>query len=338
MATSLLDWVAHLLRDSDARHAFEDHPHRYAEEHGFHHLSNADVHDVLNLILDGEHQYGNHHHHYPAPHHWEHGHHESGADYLRAYFHDNRDHFQDRWDDDRDRDHDRNDHDRNDHDRNNHDGRWDDDRDHDGRHDTRDVSFERHNTDIDNSVHQRIDTGGRDHDRHDGWGDDRHERGGDFHQTIDNDPVVASGNHSVASGGDIRDSTITSGNRNVVGDHNHAVTGDDNTTAFGSGEANNSNLDHVSTGHGGAISVGGDAHGSDEHNETTTAVHNSGSGSTSVTSAGDHGYANQYADQHESDNSTHSNYEDHSSSDTHNEIDSNNDSRYEDSHDLDVHH
>jgi hypothetical protein len=319
MATSLLDWVAHLLRDPGARHAFEDHPHRYAEEHGFHHLSNADVHDVLNLIVDGEHQYGNHHHH-PAPHHWEHGNHQSGADYLRAYFHDNRDHF--------------NDHD--DHDR--HDDRDHDDRDHDRGFERHDASFERHNTNIDDSVHQRVDTGGRDHDRYDGWGDDRHERGGDFHQTIDNDPVVASGAHSVASHGDIRDSTITSGNHNVVGDHNHAVTGNDNTTAFGSGEANHANLDHVSTGHGGAISVGGDAHGSNEHNETTTLVHNSGSGSTSVTTAGDHGFANQYADQHESDNSTHSNYEDHSVSDTHDDINSNNDSRYEDSHNLDVHH
>ena len=315
MASSLLDWVAHLLRDPDARHAFEDHPHRYAEEQGFHHLSNADVHDVLNLIIDGEHQYG-HHHQYPAPRPWEHGRDERGADYLRSYFRDNRDHFQDH-----------------------------------GEHDeVREASFVRHNTNVDNSVHQKVDTGDHDHDRHgdrwddprwdgDRWDDDRPDHhGGNFNQAIDNDPVVASGHHSVASGGDITGSAITASSHSVVGDNDHAATGHDNTTAFGAGDANQSNLDHVHTGHGGSLSFGGDAYGRDEHNETSTAVHNSGSGSTSVTAAGNHGYANQYADQHASDDSTRSHYSDHTISDTHNDVDSNNDSRYADNHDVDVHH
>jgi hypothetical protein len=301
MATTLLDWISGLLYDPSAREAFQHDPDHYAEEHGFRHLSHADVHDALSLIADGDHSYFGHH--FPAPRHFEHGDHDSGAHYLRSYFHDNHD--------------------------------W----------------FTEHNTEIDNSVHQRVDTGDHDrgwnhdrgddhdwgHDRDWGWDDNRHD-GGDFHQVIDNDPVVASGRGSVAAGHDIRDSTLTSGDRNVVGDHNHAVTGDDNTTAFGSGDATRSHLSHVSTGDGGALSVGGDAHGHSTDNDTTTAVHNSGSGSTSVNAAGDHGYADQFADQHEHDDSTRSNYEDHSSNDSHNDFNSHNDAHLSDSHDYDIHH
>ena len=83
-------------------------------------------------------------------------------------------------------------------------------------------------TTVDNSTNQQIDT-----------------HGGNFDQNIDVHSTVASGDGAVAAGGDIRDSTITtgdhnqvgngniSGNGNVVGDGNHAVTGDGNTTAFG---------------------------------------------------------------------------------------------------------
>jgi hypothetical protein len=317
MATSLLDWISNLLNDSDARDAFDNDPRGYASEHGFHNLSGGDVHDALSLLADND-SYSNHGgHHYPAPHDWDHNDHDGGAHYLRSYI------------------------------SNNHE------------------SFDRGDTNIDNSVHQDIDTGGgrgggwdRDDDRHDGRdhdgrdsdrNDDRNDRddrfdhdrghnGGDFHQVIDNDPVVASGHGSVASGGDIRDSTITSGHGNVVGDHNQAVTGDHNTTAFGSGDATNANLGHTNVGDGGAISIGGDAHGSNTDNDTNTSVHNSGSGSTSVNVAGDHGDANQYADQHESDNSTHSNYEDDSRTDSHNDYNSHNSSDFDDSHDVDVHH
>src|SRR4051812_17974334 len=45
------------------------------------------------------------------------------------------------------------------------------------------TTIEEHETNIDNSVHQNIDTDG-----------------GDFHQVIDNDPVVASGDGAVAAG------------------------------------------------------------------------------------------------------------------------------------------
>jgi hypothetical protein len=181
--------------------------------------------------------------------------------------------------------------------------------------------IEEHNTDIDNSVHQNIDT-----------------HGGDFDQVIDNDPVVASGDGAVAAGGDIKDSTVTTGDHNVVGDDNQAVTGDDNTTAFGSGDATTADLGHTNVGDGGAVSIGGDAHGHSEDNDTSTSVHSSGSGDTSVNAAGSHGDASQVADQHESDNATHTNYEDSSSSDSHDTIGSHNDSNYDSSHDYESHH
>jgi hypothetical protein len=181
--------------------------------------------------------------------------------------------------------------------------------------------IDEHNTNIDNSVHQNVDT-----------------HGGDFDQVIDNDPVVASGDGAVAAGGDIKDSTVTTGDHNVVGDDNQAVTRDDNTTAFGSGDATTADLGHTSVGDGGAVSIGGDAQGHSEDNDTSTAVHNSGSGDTSVNAAGSHGDASQVADQHESDNATHTNYEDSSSSDSHDTIGSHNDSTYDSSHDYESHH
>jgi hypothetical protein len=183
------------------------------------------------------------------------------------------------------------------------------------------TTIEEHNTNIDNSVHQDIDT-----------------HGGDFDQVIDNDPVVASGDGAVAAGGDIRDSTLTSGNGNVVGDGNHAVTGDGNTTAFGSGDATSADLGHTNIGDGGSLSIGGDAYGHNNESETNTNVHNSGSGDTSVNAAGSHGDASQNADQSQHDDSTHSNYEDDSRSDSHDDVNSHNSASFDDSHDLDVHH
>jgi hypothetical protein len=107
---------------------------------------------------------------------------------------------------------------------------------------------------VDNSVNQQIDTGG-----------------GDFDQDIDIDAVTASGDGAVAAGGDIEDSTITTGDGNqvgdgnvmgdgnVVGDDNQAVTGDGNTTAFGGGDATSTEVGgSVSVGAGGAFGSGGD--------------------------------------------------------------------------------
>jgi hypothetical protein len=290
MATSLLDWIANLLDDRDAREAFDRDPRGYAEHHGFHHLSGGDVHDALALLADRDY----HGHHYPAPRDWDHSDHEHGAHYLRSYIHE-----------------------------------------HHG-------AFERHDTDVDNSVHQHIDTGG---DRHHGWdrddddwGDRHHHDGGNFHQVIDNDPVVASGHGSVAAGDDIRDSTITSGDGNVIGHDNHAVTGDHDTTAFGSGDATSAHLGHTSVGDGGAVSIGGDSYGHNEDNDTSTSVHSHGSGSTAVNAAGDHGDAHQYADQHESDHSSNLHYEDDSRSDSHDDLNSHNSYDYDDSHEVNIHH
>jgi hypothetical protein len=146
----------------------------------------------------------------------------------------------------------------------------------------------------------------------------------DLARTVDNDPVI-------------RDSALTTGDGNVVGDDNHAVTGDHDTTAFGSGDATKADLGNSHFGAGGALSIGGDAHGHSTDNDTTTAVHTSGSGSTSVDAAGDHADAHQVADQHESDSSVHSNYQDESHTDSHDHINSHNDLDAADSHDVSPH-
>ncbi|MHA6797174.1 IniB N-terminal domain-containing protein [Pseudonocardia bannensis] len=96
---------------------------------------------------------------------------------------------------------------------------------------------------VDNSVNQQIDTGG-----------------GDFNQEIDIDSVVASGDGAVAAGDDIEDSTITTGDGNVVGDGNSVVNGDGNTTAFGAGNATSTEVGgDVNLGDGAAFASGGDA-------------------------------------------------------------------------------
>ncbi|GAA5158305.1 hypothetical protein GCM10023321_37890 [Pseudonocardia eucalypti] len=181
------------------------------------------------------------------------------------------------------------------------------------------TTVEDHSTNIDNSVHQDIDTDG-----------------GDFDQVIDNDPVVASGDGAVAAGGDIRDSDITTGDGNVVGDNNQAVTGDDNTTSFGSGDATSSDIGHANFGDGGSMSVGGDSSGYNSDNDTNTSVHNSGDGDTAVNTAGSGGYADQGVDQSSQDNSEYSNYEDNSRTDSHDDINSNNQYEQTDSHNVDV--
>ncbi|MEQ3554919.1 IniB N-terminal domain-containing protein [Pseudonocardia nematodicida] len=114
---------------------------------------------------------------------------------------------------------------------------------------------------VDNSINQNIDTGG-----------------GDFFQDIETNSVVASGDGAVAAGGNISDSTITTGNGNIVGDGNSVVDGDDNTVAFGNGSAYS--VGDVSAEDGAGISFGGNASGnksadnSFNTDETTTNVKN----------------------------------------------------------------
>ena len=133
---------------------------------------------------------------------------------------------------------------------------------------------------VDNSVNQNIDN-----------------RGGIFNQDIDVDSVVASGDGAVAAGGDIEDSTITTGNGNIVGDNNDVVKGDGNTTAFGNGDAISTG--DLTTGNGGAISFGGNASG----NDADTNVRNFGDGDTNVATASNGSTVTQ-ANAHVDDDST----------------------------------
>ncbi len=165
-------------------------------------------------------------------------------------------------------------------------------------------------TNIDNSVNQQI-----------------HTDGGDVDQLIHTTSTTASGDGAVAAAGDIDGSQVTTGDDNqigdgnirgdgnVQGDDNHVVSGDHNTTAFGSGAANNATIDHASVGGGGALSVGGQAtgeqHNTDDHqvNETTDA--------TKVDI--DH----SFNEHDESTVGSHNSNDGHFSADSHNEVDNN---------------
>jgi len=174
-------------------------------------------------------------------------------------------------------------------------------------------------TNVDNSIHQKIDTDG-----------------GDFDQNIDNHSVTASGDGAIAAGGDIRDSTLTTGDGNVVGDNNEAVTGNHNTTAFGQGDATNASFDDAHFGSGSGVSLGGDATGSAQDNDTSTSVHG-GDGATTVNAAGDHGDANAVANQAHTESDFDSHVDDHSSVDNHADLNSHNSADFDDSHNTNIH-
>lgn len=289
MATSLLDWILDILRDPDHRQAFQHDPDGYARHHGFGDLSSADVHDALWLIADNQSASFDHHdrgHRDHDRHDGDHNRHDGGHHYPPPHHYDHNEHAG---------------HYLNSYIHNNY--RFIDDRD----------------TDVDNSIHQRVDTDG-----------------GDFHQHIDNDPVVVSGDHAIGAHGDIRDSTLTSGNHNVVGDNNEAVTGSHNNTAFGSGDALHTSFDDARFGDGSAVSVGGDARGESEHNDTSTSVRG-GDGATSVNVAGDHGDANSNVNQEHTDVDQRFEQDDHTRTDDHSESGSHNSIDTHDSHDVDLH-
>jgi hypothetical protein len=176
-------------------------------------------------------------------------------------------------------------------------------------------------SDIDGSTHEHVRT-----------------HGGDFYEHHDNDPVVASGDHSVGTRQGIYQSTVTPGDKNVVGDNDHSVTGNGNETAFGSGDASRTSLSHADFGKGSAFTVNGTAEGHNTHNSTDTSTHSSGSGPTSVSAAGPHAQSHQYADQHEADHSQHSHYDDESRIDRHEISHSHNAHHLHDSHDYTAHH
>ncbi|MFP5069214.1 IniB N-terminal domain-containing protein [Pseudonocardia nantongensis] len=117
---------------------------------------------------------------------------------------------------------------------------------------------------VDNSINQNIDTDG-----------------GDFRQDIDTNSVVASGDGAVAAGRDISDSTITTGNDNLVGDGNQVVDGDDNTTAFGTGDALSTG--DIALDEGSAFSIGGNATGNDSVNDSYNETENTTTNETTNT-------------------------------------------------------
>src|ERR1700761_2450814 len=128
-----------------------------------------------------------------------------------------------------------------------------------------------HNTAIDESVHQNI------------WA------AGDVTQTFDNNNVVSSGHGSVAAGGDISGSTVTTGNGDAVGSGAAAgtgnVTGSGNAlgdgSAAGTGHAG-AHGDGSTIGHGNAqVGTTGGQAGSDSSDHS---VHDSGN--TGLTSYG----------------------------------------------------
>jgi hypothetical protein len=130
-------------------------------------------------------------------------------------------------------------------------------------------------TTVDNSVNQQIDTDG-----------------GDFDQNIDIDSNVASGDGAVAAD-DISNSEVVTGDGNVVGDDNvtgddnvigegnQVVSGDDNTTSFGEGDATSTDIDgDVTVGAGGGFSSGGDVE--IDNSDNSTSIEDSGNVDNSV--------------------------------------------------------
>jgi hypothetical protein len=157
---------------------------------------------------------------------------------------------------------------------------------------------------IDNSIHQNIDN-----------------EGGTFNQDIHNQSN--SGDGAVLAGDDIDGSTITTGdhnqvgdgntagNHNVVGDDNDVVSGHNNTTSFGSGDASSVG-GGVSVGAGGAYSGTGNATADNDDysldnvgNHTTTTVNeDSFNTHTDVDYTDDHSSATTVHDDHSTDTHT----------------------------------
>jgi hypothetical protein len=176
--------------------------------------------------------------------------------------------------------------------------------------------------------------------------------GGDFNfsQDVDDHSVTASGEGAVAAGGDIEDSTITSGDGNtigdgntnvevdgngtaVVGDGNQTVTGEGNTAGFGEGDVSSTEIDgNVNVDDGSSFAIGGSSTvDSSDHSDDDVSIDNSDN------STNDSG--NTTTDWHdESDNSSHSSFEDNSSYSEYSDssdhsVSEDNDSTSTDSHD-----
>ncbi|GAA4541570.1 IniB N-terminal domain-containing protein [Pseudonocardia xishanensis] len=97
---------------------------------------------------------------------------------------------------------------------------------------------------------------------------------GDVNQVLTSTTTAATGDGAVAAGGDIDDSTVTTGDGNAIGEG--SLAGDGNTVAFGSGDATSASISDTTVSEGGALSIGGAATGNhytvNSGNTTTTTV------------------------------------------------------------------
>ena len=150
-------------------------------------------------------------------------------------------------------------------------------------------------TTVDNSINQQIDN-----------------RGGIFDQDIDIDSNVASGDGAVAAD-DITNSDVVTGDDNVVGDDNvtgdgnvvgddnEVVSGNDNTTSFGDGDATSTAVDgDVTVGAGGGFSSGsGDTE--IDNSDNSTNIEDSGNIDSSVNDSGNVEIDDSFQDNSETD-------------------------------------
>jgi hypothetical protein len=231
-AMTLLEFIQKLITDADLRNLFAEDPEQALADNGLEDVTEADVQDALTLIDDG--QTADFSRNYDTG--------GNSIDYSGA---------------------DIGSHNRSD------DGDHDDDGgghsaavEHISRFITNNFVDDR-DTIVDNSVNQNIDTDG-----------------GDFGQDIDIDSNVASGDGAVAAD-DIDNSDIVtgddnvvgddnvSGDGNVIGDGNQVVSGDDNTTSFGEGDATSLDVDgDLTVDDGSALSVGGSSTVDNSDNST----------------------------------------------------------------------
>ena len=231
-AMTLLEFIQKLITDADLRNLFAEDPEQALADNGLEDVTEADVQDALTLIDDG--QTADFSRNYDTG--------GNSIDYSGA---------------------DIGSHNRGD------DGDHDDDGgghsaavEHISRFITNNFVDDR-DTIVDNSVNQNIDTDG-----------------GDFGQDIDIDSNVASGDGAVAAD-DIDNSDIVtgddnvvgddnvSGDGNVIGDGNQVVSGDDNTTSFGEGDATSLDVDgDLTVDDGSALSVGGSSTVDNSDNST----------------------------------------------------------------------
>jgi hypothetical protein len=84
------------------------------------------------------------------------------------------------------------------------------------------------------------------------------------------------------------------------------------------------------------VSLGGDAHGSAQDNDTSTNVHG-GDGATSVNAAGEHANASTLANQAHTTSDFDTDVDNHSSVDSHADVNSHNSADFDDSHNTHIH-